>query len=167
MSDGWISFSQILLAAVIAWATVFYARRTKDMVDLMVQREAAAESEARIARVEALAGASLEAAGYGGWMVEAQHRGLHTWRKFLPEPAAQTEIVLVAWRQLSAAVIAAARALERIRYNDSDLAKPAADHFALVVQLQLRASEGRVEEMSGLVERIRSSADELWQRVSS
>ncbi len=162
-----VGVAQVFLAFVVAVATLYHVRRNSEMVDLMRNQDQDDIAKERRARVDALIGASFEVAGYAGWMAESQRSGLKTWRKWVPEPIAQREILVVCWRQLSASTISVSKALERIRFEDGDLAELAGHHFDLVLELQQSAAQGDVDHIEVQVAEIRRSADALWAELES
>lgn len=163
--DSLVGIGSFSLAGAITIATIYSATRSGHAVKLTEAREASARVEKKKGRINALVGASLEAASYGLWMAEIQRRGLKPWRRFIPESEIQRQFAIVSWRQLSAAAVAASKALEQIRYEDPDLLDLAGDHFDVVVELQQAAFEGDPEYLQTSARRIRESADRLWAAV--
>ena len=165
--DSLVGIASVFLGGAVTIATAYSAGRVADTVALTREREEADRIERKKGRVEALVGASLEAATYGLWMAEIQRRGLKTWRRFIPESEVQRQFAIVSWRQLSAATVAASKALERLRYEHPDLAALAGGHFDLVVELQQAAFEGDSEYLHASAQKIRESADKLWDNVAA
>ena len=165
--DSLVGIGSVFLGGAVTIATAYSASRAARAVELTEERRLIEEDAQKRGRVDALIAASLEAGAYAGWTAHLQQRGLMTWRRFLPEPVAQRKLTLESWRQLSSAVVSASKALERIRYEDPELADRAASHYALVADLHESALKGKIEELNLQGARIRESADELWKAVPS
>lgn len=163
--DSLVGIAAVCFGGAVTIATIYSATRVARGVALTEQRECAERLERRKARLEALVGATLEAGWYAGSIAELQHRGLKRWRRLVPESVAEREFTLAAWRHVSSAGVSASKALERIRFEDPDIAAVAGEHYDLLLNLQALAFEGRIEDLQEQAERIRVSADALWRAV--
>lgn len=163
--DSLVGIAAVFFGGSVTIATIYSATRSARAVKMAEERAQADRLAGKKGRLDALIGASLEVGAYGAWMAEIQFRSRKVSNRLFPEPMTQRELVLASWRQLSAAAVAASKALERIRYEDPDVFELAGRHYDLVTELQQAAFEGEPDRLQEQAANIRTSADELWAGI--
>lgn len=162
--DGLVGIIGLLVAMSVSGATIYYAKRTGDMVRLMEERDAVTRQRDRDGVVLAFIGAATETAGYAGWLGGLQRFGLKWYRRGPLESPAQREFLIAAWKPLAAAAGRVSAALERVRYETPDLEPQASAIFDAVMEAVHLASEGESEEdLLRAAATIRERADRLRQ----
>jgi hypothetical protein len=158
-----LATTQALLAASVAIATVYYAKRTGDMVDLMKQRDIEERRREREGTVLALVGSSVAVAGYAAWLAELQRYASTGMRRVLPESPAQREFFIEGWRLLTSSVTAVSKDLETLRYREPDLSEAGGVLFDAVSSTVELASQGKVDSLLTRAAEIRQHANELLE----
>lgn len=159
--DILVGVSQVGLALMVALATIHHARVASQMFESLRQREADDRRRERIGIVHAYVGSAIEATGYLGAIAQIQRRGLRTWRRWFPESEATRRFLLSGWEQLADSVAHVSKGLERLRYSEPDLVPSAELLFDVVLDLQRKALDGRIDELQEKAARVRQIAPDL------
>lgn len=162
-----IAISQALLGLVVAVSTIYYAKRTGEMVDLMNRRELFERSEKREGAVLALTGSAMEVAGYAGGLAQMQRFGLRWYRRLVRESPAQRDFLVASWKQLSNSVARVTVAVERLRVVAPDLSDPAEELLDSVMETLRLATIGEVGKLQSQAAVIRDKADLLEAPILS
>jgi hypothetical protein len=160
-----IGLMNVIIAFPVALATMYYAKRSGELTDLETRRVQEAKSENRRGVVLALLGAAKETAGYAGWVVELQRRGLKWYRSIGGDSPAQLAFSVEGWKQLSAAVARVSIAMERVRLDTPDLADEALPIFDSAVAAMQSASRGDPAGLERQAQNISDQADQLRAAV--
>ncbi|HEX2058179.1 MAG TPA: hypothetical protein VHI71_07395 [Actinomycetota bacterium] len=153
-----ITATQAVIAFAVGIAVMYSSKTAADAVRQTRQRDLDEAHRACIGRALAFTGAAVEVAFHGGMFATAQRSGL---KRRLTSPRVEEEVRLMAWKDLSAASSAAAKALQHLRYVDDDFLDSAEDLFALIGEIVQDASAGEIEAVESKAALVASGARDL------
>lgn len=154
--------SQGMLTFTVAIATIYYARQSRMMVEVMTQTHLAEGEHELTSLVNDLVGSALECGARSAALAEVQKRGLRIWNRILPESPSQREFLQMCWRQWMGAMVESTRAFERLSHLQPDLLDRAQKVYSLVLSMGEAAPAGRVKIVVDASHQMRPAVDDLW-----